>query len=108
MANKRVRTNIDGRDYVVNVPVDADESEYEYGLIVGPPEALVDVLLAEWDLSTVVNKLHQELYARDIITLHDATRRKQDVASALQAVLKLDVERIIRIYQGSVTTNGNK
>src|SRR5690242_7599449 len=105
MANKNVRTNIDGRDYIVTVPANADESEYEYGLIVGPPESLTDVLLSEWNLSEIVNKLHQELYARDIITLNDATRRRQDVASALQAVLKLDVERIIGIYRGS---NGDK
>lgn len=97
--SKLVRTNIDGLNYVVSVPESAQEEEYEYGLIVGPPEALVNVLLESWDLEALANRLHQELYARDIITVDSAMRRRQDVMGALQAVLKLDVERIIEVYR---------
>lgn len=94
----RVKTRIDGLNYIVEVPDSATEDEYENGLVIGPPVDLVQVLGLPDDIARA---LHQELFARDLITFQDVFSRKPDVISALQSVLKLYSERIVEVYSGN-------
>lgn len=43
-------------------------------------------------------RLHNEMYARGLITLADVMRRPQDVQGAIQSALRLDVQEIQRLY----------
>lgn len=99
VSSKVVKVDIEGLDYMVSVPIDTEESEYLYGLIVGPPENLVDQLAIQMDPYDVAQALHKELFARGLITYDDVIKRRQDVTGALMAVLRLYGEKIIEVYR---------
>jgi hypothetical protein len=72
----------------------ADENDpLEYGHIIGPP-FLDDLDLPE---ETMVH-LHNELYARGVITQRDAKRKTGDIIGALIAAFKVDAVKIIELY----------
>lgn len=65
-----------------------------YGIVLGPPEFdELDHLSVE-----VRRSLNNELFARGIITVRDAVRRRSDVESALRSALRLDVETIMAAF----------
>ncbi len=83
-----------GRRWAVLVPV-GHEDEAELGIILGPPD-LRDTLP---DLPEIIAvALHNELYARGLITERDVTGRGGEVRAALQTILRLDVETILQAY----------
>lgn len=98
---KLARTKIDDLDYIVEVPDNATEEEYAFGLVVGPPVDLTYQLIEAGMSKTLARALHKELFARSLITFQDVFTRKQDVIGALQSVLKLDSERIVEVYSGN-------
>jgi hypothetical protein len=83
----------DGYKYRAQVPDDAAEHMWQYGVVVGPPD------LTSLDLpADVQQRLHNELFNRGLITSRDVRRRSQDVFAALQAALKIDAGRITQLY----------
>lgn len=82
-----------GKKYKVIVPDDADPELWQYGVVVGPPD------LSSLDLSPSMEvRLHNELYVRGLITKVDIMRRGVELVAALQAVLKVDAQRIAELY----------
>lgn len=85
----------DGRQWVVELPDEADDSEAAQGVPVGPPDlaglGLPDELLG---------RLHAELFHRRILTYKDALSRSAEVRAAWQAALRADVTDILRVYAG--------
>lgn len=85
---------IEGRKYVVQVP--DYETDYSRGIVVGPPN--LDVL----DLSEeITTRLHNELFARRLITKKDIVKRRNEVVAALQYVLGVDADKIMRCYENA-------
>lgn len=83
-----------GRKYKVIVPDDADKSTWQYGVVLGPPD------LSALDLPpSIAIRLHNELFARGLITKKDASRRITDITGALMAALKTDAQTIHAIYE---------
>lgn len=91
--NKQVRAKIDGKEYVVLVPQDATEAQYERGLIVGPPDLSSLGLPSELEL-----RLHNELLNRGLITAKDARRHSDAVMGAWQAALKVSVTDLLNLF----------
>lgn len=83
-----------GRLFNVNVPDGAKEEDYRHGIVVGPPD-LSDLGLP----STFEVRLNNELFHRGILTYMDAKKRRTDVVAALQAVLKVDADKVLMQYQ---------
>lgn len=82
-----------GKKYKVIVPDDADPELWQYGVVVGPPD------LGVLDLPPSIEvRLHNELYVRGLITKVDIMRRGVELVAALQAVLKVDAQRIAELY----------
>lgn len=82
-----------GRKYKVALPVTAPDSAASYGTVLGPAD--IDALGLPEPYAT---KLHNELYARDIISATDAAARRNDIMSAFFAVFRLDTQRIVDLY----------
>jgi hypothetical protein len=72
-----------GQWFVVLIPDDAPNSNAKYGIVLGPPIRI---------------RLHNELFARRIITIADAKRNRVAVQSALLSVFALDSNRIVQEY----------
>jgi hypothetical protein len=77
----------------VQLPKDAPDSEASRGVVLGPPS--VDSLSLPEDISV---RLHNQLHARQLFSMSDVRRRRQDVLGALMAALKVDVERVVQLY----------
>lgn len=90
-----VDTHIDGRPYRVIVPDDAAEYEWPKGVVVGP----ADLSPLELPLE-VEERLHNELFARRIITAADCTKKRGEIVAAIMATLSLDAERVYECYMG--------
>lgn len=75
------------------LPDDADATDAPLGVPIGPPP-LDDLGLPE---DTAV-RLHNELYARGVLTIDDARRHRADLVAALMAALRVDAETIYNIY----------
>lgn len=83
-----------GRVHATLLPDDAPDSEASMGLLLGPPT------LTSLNLPIDIEvRLHNELAARELYSIGDVRKRRQDVLSALLATLKLDVQSIIDVYQ---------
>ena len=88
-------THIDdkGRKYI------AWKGEHGMNIIIGPPEGVVDVLGLPEPFAT---KLHNVLFARNIMNQRDAGRPNA-LFGALQETLNIDVQRLneafFRYYQ---------
>lgn len=85
----------DGRFWAVLVP-EGHEDEAAYGVQLGPPD-LSSLGLPE----AQAVRLHNELYNRGILSERDARRRTAEVAAALAAALRVDVQAIMALYRGS-------
>lgn len=92
----QIVTYVDGfdRKTVAEVPDGSPESQWKWGITVGPPD-LSPLGLPE----EVQTRLHNELYHRGIIRRGDARARRADVHAALMAALRVDSERIIQLYE---------
>lgn len=90
-----VETRIDGRPYQVIVPDDAPEHTWEQGVVVGPPDLSPLELTPRQE-----ERLHNELYARRIITAIDCVKRRGELVAAIMAALSLDAERVYECYMG--------
>lgn len=86
----------DGRLYRRGVPEGAPPERASVGVPLGPPD--LDALGLPDELN---KRLHNELYHRGIFTVDDARRRRADVQTAIRAALKLNVSRILAIYEES-------
>lgn len=82
----------DGKLYKAQVPDLAPRSAWQYGVIVGPPD-FENSLPME-----LARRLHNELFARGLITLQDTVKRANDVSAAWQSALKYDVGQILASY----------
>lgn len=83
-----------GKKYRVQVPDDALEESWQYGVVIGPPD------LSSLDLPPSIEvRLHNELYIRGLITKQDIVRRMPDVTAALQYALAIDAQRIAELYE---------
>lgn len=88
----------DGRLYKVLVPEDAPKENYQYGIIIGPPVELVEVLgLPE----PIAVRFHNALYNRGMFTYKDVVKRRQDLFGAWQSTLMVDTEKILEVFRGS-------
>lgn len=100
-------TDAEGRRWAVDLPAGAPDGDAAMGLHVGP-QPLHELGLP---LATEV-KLHNELFARGILTLSDAKQRRAELFAALQAAYAVDGERLIQLYaeasNGHSNSNGNK
>ena len=84
-----------GRKYRVKLPDEADDSEAQYGILIGP-QAVVDELGLPEPQAT---RLHNQLHARSIWTAREARKRTQDIFGALQSAFQTDVTSIVNAYQ---------
>ena len=83
-----------GRSYKVQVPNDAPAGLWPAGIIIGPPD------LAGLSLPPIIEtRLHNELFARGLITERDIRKRMPELQAALMAALKVDVNTIMEAYQ---------
>lgn len=82
-----------GKRYKVQVPDEAEEHLWQYGVVLGPPD------LSSLGLPPSIEvRLHNELHVRGLITKADLARRTPDVVAAIQTALKLDAQRVIDLY----------
>ena len=82
-----------GRRFRVRVPEGCPVELYPSGIPVGPPSLGGLGLPLEVEV-----RLHNELHARGFLTARDVRRRPQEVIAALQAALRLDLQRIQQVY----------
>lgn len=83
-----------GKKYKVQVPDDSEESLWQYGVVLGPPD------LSSLGLPPSIEvRLHNELHLRGLISKKDLIRRMPDVAAALATALKVDAQRIAELYE---------
>lgn len=87
-------TDTDGRKWRVRVPDDCPVDRYSEGIPVGPPALAALGLPLELEI-----RLHNELHARKLFTTRDAMRRPQEVTAALQAALKVNMQRLQSLYR---------
>lgn len=93
-----------GRKFEVILP-DGDDDP-AHGIIVGPP-FIDEVLRAviESDLESLLVRLHNELYARRVLTYEDAKRHIPEVVSAIKSALRVDAAVVMEAYRGGVETD---
>lgn len=88
-------TDETGRLWAVQLPDGVPDSEAARGLVVGPPEINADAF--EIPEETAV-RLHNELFHRGLIRLRDVQRHPSEVASAIRAAYRIDVQRVMALY----------
>lgn len=84
----------DDKKYSVVVPDGAPENTWKYGIVVGPPD--LSELGLPYDIEV---RLHNELHNRGLIKLADASRGPQNLQGAIMAALRVDVQRLLQIYE---------
>jgi hypothetical protein len=85
-----------GRVWVVSLPDDASVNDAPHGIPVGPPS------LEPLGLPLALEvRLHNILVGRQLLTLADVKRRRQDVFAAWQQALAVDTDRIVQLYYTS-------
>lgn len=87
-------TDGSGRKTLVEVPNDAPESHYAYGVRVGPPSLENLGLPREQEV-----RLHNQLFDRGLLSVRDIRHRSQEIFAALQAALRIDVTTIENLYR---------
>jgi hypothetical protein len=90
---KVIYTDSIGRKFQTLIPDGAPEEHANYGVLVGPPE--LDIDLPE----RLAVTLHNELFAREIFTMRDVKRRRDDVLAAVRSTFKIDCEVIAQCFQ---------
>ena len=83
-----------GRRWRVRVPDDCPIDSYSEGIPVGPPS------LADLELPVGIEiRLHNELHGRRLFAFRDVQRDPKGATAALQAALKLDLQRLQTLYK---------
>lgn len=77
-----------GRNYRVELPEEASDDQVEMGILLGPPDRVVDSLELPTHFAT---RLHNELERRGILTYEDLKKPGQ-LDAALRKVYMLDVQ----------------
>lgn len=93
-----------GRRYRVESPDDADPA---HGRIIGP-WFLEELAQRGVELPVeTATRLHNELYARQILTAEDVDRvgGQEQILSAIRSALRIDVMRIREAYRGGIETS---
>jgi len=88
-------TTPDGRQWRVELPDEAEDSEVAQGVPVGPPDFTALGLPPE-----LLGRLHEQLFRRGILTYAEALSRPHEIQAAWQAALRVDVTDIMRVYAG--------
>ncbi len=88
--------DVDGRAWLRALPQGVPASQASIGIPLGPP-SLEDLGLPK----DIEIRLHNQLYARKLLTSDDVRMRTTEVYSALMAALRLDVQRILALYEGA-------
>jgi hypothetical protein len=86
-------TDKKGRKFQVWLPDEASDKDAAMGIPIGPPSLESLGLPLELEV-----KLHNELYARKLWRSRDVKQRRHDIVTAIQAVLRLDVQKIVDLY----------
>jgi hypothetical protein len=86
-------TDADGRVWRVRVPDGCPEDMYASGVPVGPPSLGALGLPLEIEV-----RLHNQLHRRQLWTRKAVLARPNDVQGALQAALKVDMQRLQLLY----------
>lgn len=92
---RRLVHNDGGRKTLVEIPDGKPDSHARYGVVIGPPDLSALGLPSEIEI-----RLHNELFARGILTHRDAKKRRQEIVNALHSVFAVNAERILNIYSG--------
>lgn len=83
----------DGRKWAVDLPDGVSDESAAIGVPAGPPS------LASLDLPLELEvRLHNQLFDRAVLTARDAKVKRESVLSAIQHALKLDVQKVIAVY----------
>lgn len=92
-----------GKKYKVLVPNDAPPENWQYGIIVGPPD-LTGLGLPP----SIEVRLHNELCVRGLITKQDIHNRLGELTLAIQYALGLDAQKLAELYEPTreEATNG--
>ena len=91
-------TDESGRRWRVRVPLDCPEELYSSGIVIGPPAGLDDWLEKQgWPEGRRI-AIHNALHSRGLFTVKDVLRKPQEVAGALQSVVKTDLQGIQTVY----------
>ncbi len=83
-----------GRKYIYALPDDAPDEDVEMGQLLGPPDIVGNLELPE----PFATQLHNELLNRNLLRYEDVRQNPKSLQGALQAVLKLDVQRLFNAY----------
>lgn len=84
-----------GKFRMVLLPEEANEEEAPNGIPLGPPN--LEALGLPEEMET---RLSNELFHRGIITEDDASRRRNEIVSAIMVTFRVDAERIASLYSG--------
>lgn len=89
-------TDARGLQRRIELPDDASDDEINAGILVGPPD------LSPLDLPPDLEvRLNAELWNRGLFTYADVLRKRNELLAAWQAVLRVDVTRLMALYAGS-------
>lgn len=92
-----------GRKWLRGIPEALPDWQAINGIPLGPPP--LDDLGLPLEVEV---RLHNQLFDRRILTERDARQRSNEVFAALQAAMRVDIQRIMAIYSGiGVANNGS-
>lgn len=87
----------EGRKWLRGLPDGTPDTQAAIGVPQGPPP------LTSLGLPLAIEvRLHNQLYARGVLTERDARSKLPDIQSALSAALRVDVHEILKVYQGAI------
>ena len=89
-------TDSEGRRWAVLLPDDAPDSQAVHGVVIGPPSLEVLRLPLQVEVT-----LHNELFARDLLTKGDVARKQDSVLGAIQYALKVSLQDILLLYDAT-------
>jgi len=97
MSSLRETTYVDneGRQWAVLLPEEVPDSLAVQGVPIGPPS--LSALNLPIDIEV---RLHNQLFARHLLTEREVRARPEDVMGALMAALKVDKQKLIAVYDG--------
>lgn len=99
-----------GRNYQVELPREAPDSDVHMGIFLGPPDVVDSLELPE----PFATDLHNQLHRRGIMTLDDIKKNPNGLEGALKSALKIDVQMLHNAYQTEemdaipIATNGSR
>ena len=83
-----------GRKYKVELPDGAPDADAEMGIFIGPADVVDNLGFPE----PFATRLHNELYARGLLTLENVQANSRELQAALQAALKVDIQTLYTAY----------